>query len=197
MKKLIFALFLMFTPCAFASQTFNDVPPSSPYYAAVEKCYAANIMLGFGDGTFRPNEALPRWQAAIVITRALGYSDKEPCNANYFDDVEQDEYFYCAINKFAELGITSGCGARLFCPYNVTTREQLAAFIVKSLGEFSPPVPVSQRFSDVPPSNPFYNFIDRLAVLGITQGCTSTTFCPGDAVTRGTMAVFVVRAYGL
>jgi len=25
---------------------------------------------------------------------------------------------------------------------------------------------------DVPPSNPFYNFIDRMAVLNITLGCT-------------------------
>ena len=30
--------------------------------------------------------------------------------------------------------------------------------------------------------------------VGITSGCTATQYCPGDAVTRSQMAVFVMRA---
>jgi hypothetical protein len=73
----------------------------------------------------------------------------------------------------------------------------MAAFIIKGIGEFNPPVPAQQRFMDVGPTNGFYRFIDRMAVLGITQGCGGGNYCPTQAVTRGQMAVFLVRAFNL
>jgi hypothetical protein len=69
----------------------------------------------------------------------------------------------------------------MYCPADPVKRDQMAAFLLRGLGEFNPPTPPSQRFSDVPPSNVFYNFIDRLAVLQITLGCTPDhlMYCPG------------------
>jgi hypothetical protein len=71
----------------------------------------------------------------------------------------------------------------------------MAAFILRALGEFNPPVPASQRFLDVPPTNPFYNFIDRLAELQITLGCGGGNYCPAQPVTREQMAAFLIRAF--
>jgi len=45
----------------------------------------------------------------------------------------------------------------------------------------------------VPPTYPFFSYIQKLRDLGITQGCTPTTFCPGNGVTRGEAAVLIVR----
>jgi hypothetical protein len=73
----------------------------------------------------------------------------------------------------------------------------MAAFIMRGLGEFNPPQPASQRFLDVGPGNAFYAFIDRMAVLGITQGCGGGNYCPTMEVTRGQMAAFLVRAFNL
>src|SRR5258707_1751269 len=73
----------------------------------------------------------------------------------------------------------------------------MAAFIMRSLGEFNPPTPPTQRFLDVPPGNPFYAFIDRLAVLGITVGCGGGNYCPDDFVSRGQMAAFIMRGVGM
>jgi len=64
----------------------------------------------------------------------------------------------------------------------------MAAFLMRALGEFSPPTPASQRFNDVPSSNVFYSFIDRIAALNITVGCGGGNYCPGDPVTREQMA---------
>jgi hypothetical protein len=73
----------------------------------------------------------------------------------------------------------------------------MAAFIIRALGEFDPPEPPMQRFLDVPPTNLFYRFIDRMAVLGITQGCGGGNYCPTLGVTRAQMAAFLVRAFDL
>jgi hypothetical protein len=75
----------------------------------------------------------------------------------------------------------------------------MAAFIIRALGEINPPTPPNQRFNDVPPSNQFYNFIDRMAVLNITLGCSANPplYCPSSVVSRLQMAAFLVRAFDL
>jgi uncharacterized repeat protein (TIGR01451 family) len=111
-----------------------------------------------------------------------------------FLDVPIDHPFYNEIGKLSARGVTTGCGGGNYCPDAVVTREQMAAFIIRALGEFNPPTPASQRFADVPPSNPFYNFIDRLAVLEITTGCGGGNYCPSSPVLREQMAAFIIRA---
>jgi hypothetical protein len=80
-------------------------------------------------------------------------------------------------------------------------REQMAAFLIRALHDpgYVPPPPASQRFNDVPPSNPFYAYIEEMAVRGITTGCSASPplYCPSDTVTRAQMAAFLVRAFNL
>jgi hypothetical protein len=57
--------------------------------------------------------------------------------------------------------------------------------------------PGSPTFGDVPPSHPFFRFIEALAASGITAGCGSGNYCPGRNITRGEMAVFLAKALGL
>jgi hypothetical protein len=114
-----------------------------------------------------------------------------------FADVPPSHPFYTEISKLAARGITLGCSSGNYCPDSPVTREQMAAFIMRALGEFNPPVPAGQRFADVLPTNPFYGFIERLAQRGITLGCSSSSYCPADAVTREQMALFLIRALGM
>jgi hypothetical protein len=51
-------------------------------------------------------------------------------------------------------------------------------------------------FTDVPAGHPHERGIDYVADTGITAGCTSTTYCPSNPVTRGQMATFLHRASG-
>ena len=68
-----------------------------------------------------------------------------------------------------------------------------------ALGLYSPSfsISVAPRFADVLVSHPFAGEILGLSELGITTGCTEDLFCPGDEVTRGEMAAFLLRARGL
>jgi hypothetical protein len=52
----------------------------------------------------------------------------------------------------------------------------------------------TQTFADVPPTHPFYSFIEKVAALQITGGCGGGNYCPDSVVTRGQMAVFLLRA---
>ena len=58
---------------------------------------------------------------------------------------------------------------------------------------------LTRRFVDTS-SSVFVNAIDWLATAKITQGCNPPSnhrFCPGDRVSRGEMAVFLSRSFGL
>jgi hypothetical protein len=116
-----------------------------------------------------------------------------------FNDVSLSDPFYTEVGKLSARGVTVGCGGGNYCPEQVVTREQMAAFILRAKGEFNPPTPPTQRFNDVPPSNIFYAFIDRMAVLQITLGCSGNPplYCPTQSVTRAQMAAFLVRAFNL
>ena len=49
-------------------------------------------------------------------------------------------------------------------------------------------------FQDVPSSDPFWNFVHAIYNAGVTSGCTPTNYCPSAPVTRGQMAVFLLRS---
>ena len=178
---------------------YNDVAVGSLFYEEIEKLSARGVTIGCGNGNFCPNDAVPREQMAAFILRAQGEFNPPTPASQRFNDVPPENVFYNFIDRLAELGITVGCQASppLFCPSDAVKRDQMAAFIIRGLGEFSPPTPLSQRFADVPPSNPFYNFIERMGALGITQGCGGGNYCPSLTVTRAQMAAFLVRAFKL
>jgi hypothetical protein len=181
---------------------FLDVPSNHLFYTEIGKLSARGVTLGCGSGNYCPNDSVLREQMAALILRAKGEFNPPTPGSQRFTDVPPANVFYNFIDRLAVLGITAGCNPpsnTMFCPGSAVTREQMSALILRGLGEFSPPTPGSQRFNDVPPANVFYNFIDRIAVLNITLGCTPDHlfYCPTDPVTRAQMAALLVRAFDL
>jgi hypothetical protein len=178
---------------------FNDVPTNHPFYTEIGKLSGAEITKGCGSQEYCPDQPVSRQQMAAFIMRALREFNPPAPTTQRFSDVQPDNIFYSYIDLLAARNITLGCSANppQYCPNDTVTRAQMAAFLMRALGEFNPPPPAAQRFNDVPSTNPFYAFIDRMAVLQITLGCGNGNYCPNDGVTRAQMAAFLVRAFGL
>jgi hypothetical protein len=180
---------------------FLDVPLNNTFYTEIGMLSAREVTLGCGNGNYCPNDPVTREQMAAFIMRALGEFDPPLPPTQRFNDVPPRNVFYSFIDRLAVLQITLGCTPdhASYCPRDPVLRQQMSAFLLRALGEFDPPTPATQRFGDVPPNNVFYSFIDRMAVVGITLGCTPdhSLFCPNDPVTRAQMAAFLVRAFGL
>jgi hypothetical protein len=95
-------------------------------------------------------------------------------------------------------GITSGCGNNNYCPNQTVTRDQMAVFLLRAKygAGYSPPA-ATGIFGDVPSNYWAAAWIEQLAEEGITSGCGNGNYCPGGAVNRDQMAVFLVRSFGL
>lgn len=176
---------------------FADVATDNPFYTEISNIAYRQITVGCGGGNYCPNDSVTRAQMATFIVRSLGEFDPPTPATQRFLDVPPSNVFYAFIDRLAVLGITVGCGGGNFCPNDFVTRGQMAAFIIRGVGIFDPPPPATQRFTDVPPDNLFYAFIDQMALRGVTAGCGATTYCPNDFVTRAQMAAFLVRGFGL
>ena len=74
----------------------------------------------------------------------------------------------------------------------------MSVFLLKTLlgSSYSPPACLG-IFPDVPCSNAFAAWIEDLNRRGIAAGCGNGNYCPGNATTRGQMAVFLVKTFGL
>ncbi|MCP4305012.1 MAG: hypothetical protein GY788_09095 [bacterium] len=109
-----------------------------------------------------------------------------------------DSIFGDSIDWLAGAGVTKGCNPPVndrFCPDEVVTRGQMAAFLVRAFGLSGSYAP---GFIDDDDSV-FEADIEKLAAAGVTKGCNppvNDRFCPGDPVSRGQMAAFLHRAFG-
>ena len=78
-KRLVMLLAGLLTVLSmgFGLAQFSDVPAGHWAKEAVEALAAKGLILGFPDGTFRGNENLTRYQAALIIYRLLQQIEKE------------------------------------------------------------------------------------------------------------------------
>lgn len=116
-----------------------------------------------------------------------------------FNDVPTYNWAYTYIDKLLQAGITSGCATApmRYCPEAQVTRDQMAVFLLRAkFGSSYVPPAASGVFADVPVSHWAAAWVERLRALGITSGCATNPlqYCPGSAVTRDQMAVFLLRA---
>lgn len=110
-----------------------------------------------------------------------------------FSDVGSTNPFFSHVNVLKLWAITDGCQPGRYCPGAPVSRGQMAVFVIRSILGDSFPFPSQPYFTDVPATHPFFRYIQKLRELNITSGCSSTAYCPDRNVTRGEMAVFVIR----
>src|SRR5690606_8678928 len=53
---------------------------------------------------------------------------------------------------------------------------------------------IGDSFTDVPRSHPFYKVVETMLHRGVTSGCGSGNYCPGNTVSRAQMAPVLLRA---
>ena len=131
----------------------------------------------------------------------LGRHATPPPAVGIFNDVPVSNPFAPWIEELFALGVTGGCGGGNYCPGAPVTRAQMSVFLLKTLmgSSYAPPPATGTVFGDVPSGAFAAAWIEDLYGRGVTGGCQASPllYCPGNTVTRGQMAVFLTKTFGL
>lgn len=204
MKKLFSVLmsaFLLFSlvPLTQAQTTsFKDVPSSYTFYEEIQYLVDLEIITGFEDGTFKPNQAVTRAQAAIMLGRASGLNGEQ--KTTIFSDVPASSVASGYIQEAFEWDIILGYPDGTFRPNESVTRGQMAILLSRTfdlewLLEMEENTESNVSFKDVSVASAAYPYISQLVNAGITYGYEDNTFKPNEAVTRGQFSAFMSRTY--
>jgi uncharacterized delta-60 repeat protein len=170
---------------------FEDVPPPSAFYPYIECMGAQGTISGYpcgGPGEtcvgptnkpyFRPNNNITRGQLSKIVANSAAFN--EPVSSVMFEDVLPANTFYEFVQRMATRGIIGGypCGGAnepcgeddkpYFRPNANATRGQISKIVSQARGYNDPST--RQTFEDVPSTNSFYLYIERLASRGIMGG---------------------------
>ncbi|HTS27202.1 MAG TPA: S-layer homology domain-containing protein, partial [Bryobacteraceae bacterium] len=177
---------------------FTDVMPSDSFLPAIDLLKEFGITSGCSaqPPLYCETSNITEAQMAVFIVRSvIGGDNFTYTQTPYFSDVPASYLYFPWIQKMQDLGIAVSCGVNQFCPETPVTRGIMAVLIIRGRYGTSIPTsyPTTAYFTDVTPAYPFFPWIQKMKEQGITTGCTPTTYCPDTPVTRGQMAVFIIR----
>jgi hypothetical protein len=121
---------------------FSDVKASAWYNDVVKTAHANNLINGYEDGTFRPNDKITREQAMVIISKAmeitklsnqLSNPSTEATLYQYQDVTEISAWALHGIADTVQAGIVSGRSSTELAPKDNMTRAEVVVIIERLL----------------------------------------------------------------
>lgn len=117
---------------------FIDNPADAWYYDAINRCAAAGILKGNGDGTVTPNASITRERAMVMLGRALGIEPIENPNLTQFTDGAQvASYARGMLAALIRAGIVGGVTADQLAPQSNITRAATVTILDRAIGTYA------------------------------------------------------------
>lgn len=174
--------------------TYRAYHPSTPSKPTLNTGDHYAYVMGYPDGTVRPNGSITRAEVSAILFRLLSDKTRDEyfTTESSFTDVKAGAWYNNSIATLEKAGVivdTAKGGA--FRPNEAITRAELAAM----LAQFSDAKPVKGvKFSDVSAEHWAYEAIAIAAKMGWIEGYPDGTFRPDATITRAEMMTLVNRA---
>ena len=157
---------------------FSDISSSTWCYKYVLELSDADVIDGYSDGTFKPDNQVTYGAALKLIMLAAGYTEQAPVNSNVFSGY---------LARAQADGLVSG-SVDLDAPITRLAVSQIAA---KAMGLSINNLSSVRPFTDT--SDPY---VQALNAAGIVEGYFdngTSTFKPYNTLTRGQISAIVWR----
>lgn len=181
---------------AFAQASFYDVQSNHWAKGFIEALAARDIIKGFPDGSFRPNEPVTRAQFAAMVRNAFNKPNRR--NPVRFADVPSNYWAYAAIEDAYQKGFMSGYPGNVFNPSQNIPRVQVLVALSNGLN-YTPAgstANILQVYSDA------YSIPDyaRNSIAAATENQIVVSYPnvrvlnPNQIATRADVAAFIYQA---
>ena len=148
-------------------------------------------VVGYSDGTVRPNANISRAEVATIFFRLLkeDVRDGNLTAENTFTDVTDGQWHNKAISTMAKLGVVKGRNAEAFDPDAPITRAEFATICARF---DKTQISTSSNFTDIS-GHWAEMYIERAATLGWIAGYSDGTFRPSNYITRAEAMTMINR----
>lgn len=117
---------------------FTDNTADAWYYDAINRCAAAGILNGNGDGTVTPEAPITRERAMVMLARALGIEPiRKPDLTKYTDAAQVSAYAQGYVAALIKAGIVGGVGDNRLAPQDNITRASTVTILDRAIGVYA------------------------------------------------------------
>ena len=117
---------------------FTDNTADAWYYDAINRCAAAGILNGNGDGTVTPEAPITRERAMVMLARALGIEPiRKPDLTKYTDAAKVAPYAQGMVAAIIEAGIVGGVTADELAPQDNITRAATVTILDRAIDTYA------------------------------------------------------------
>ena len=169
----------------------KDAGSSKPSYLNTED--HISYIIGYEDGTVRPNSEISRGEVATVFYRLLRDEMRKTnwSRDNSYTDMTLDMWSDSAVSTLSKMGIISGYPDGTFRPDESITRAEFAKVAVNffeyKVNDYK------GVFPDVAEDEWYSGYVEKASDLRLIQGYKDGTFHPDTAITRAEACALVNR----
>ena len=152
-------------------------------------------IVGYEDGTIRPNSNITRAEVATIFYRLLTKSAHErwDTTSNSFTDVAEDSWYNDAVSTLSRMGIVNGYADGSFKPDAQISRAEFTAIATRF---FSHTADYKGAFNDVAASSWYADYVQAAVDMSLVDGYPDGGFHPDSSITRAEAVTIVNRVLG-
>ena len=155
-----------------------------------------SYLIGYSDGTVRPNGRITRAEVATIFFRLLTDDARQRnwSSENNFSDVSADKWYNNAVSTLCHMGVLGGYSDGTFRPNAPITRAEFAKIAV-SFAQTNGSA-VYSYFTDVKTTDWFAPYVTTAKDSGLIEGYSDGSFKPENRITRAEACAIVNRVLG-
>jgi len=176
------------------TESESPLPPPLEIYPQPEIFFHEKFMIGYPDGTFRPNNYITRAEAAALLVRTIMPALQINSPAAAFSDVSPNAWYYDYINTAYTGGLIKGFPDGSFRPNSPITREQFAALLARTEEIHAGGILPYTDSADI--SYWALDYVYTALIAGLMHGDVAGTFRPLEPIKRAEAAAGMCRILG-
>ncbi len=171
---------------------FSDVDPNHPNYLAIKALKEANIINGYQNNTFGPENPVLRVEALQMLNNAFEIKASGELPELSFNDIEKNAWYTAALKRAVKAGVIQGYKDGSVKPGQPVNKVEYFKMLLKVNGIDEFETNEKTSYADVP-SNEWYTWIAQVAKERNLIDAPGNLFKPDEWMTRAMVAESIYR----
>ena len=132
-KALVLLAVFGFTSLTSFAKDYKDLPEDHWAYKQIQILTDFNVVVGYPDGNYRPDQQVTRAEFATMVVKAFEQQNAEIASPVKFTDVSEKDWFYGMVQRAVMFDLLKGYPDGHFDPYGTVSRGHVISTTVNAL----------------------------------------------------------------